>query len=72
MAGQYLDRADTEMTQYGLSARAPFFNNGSAQTLLDAVHFYEKPIWTCPDGSGGIGPGRVLERSLNDVHLNGR
>jgi cytochrome c peroxidase len=41
MAGQYLDRADTEMTQYGLSARAPFFNNGSAQTLLDAVHFYE-------------------------------
>ena len=25
----------------GLSARAPFFHNGSAQTLLDAVHFYE-------------------------------
>lgn len=26
----------------GLSARAPFFHNGSAQTLLDVVHFYEK------------------------------
>jgi cytochrome c peroxidase len=25
----------------GLSSRAPFFHNGSAQTLLDAVHFYE-------------------------------
>src|SRR5713226_5224500 len=25
----------------GLSARAPYFHNGSAQTLLDAVHFYE-------------------------------
>jgi hypothetical protein len=25
----------------GLSARAPFFHNGSAQTLLDAVRFYE-------------------------------
>lgn len=25
----------------GLSARAPFFHNGSAQTLLDVVHFYE-------------------------------
>jgi len=26
----------------GLSARAPYFHNGSAQTLLDAVRFYEK------------------------------
>src|SRR5262249_26564256 len=26
----------------GLSARAPFFHNGSAETLLDAVRFYEK------------------------------
>jgi len=26
----------------GLSARAPFFHNGSAPTLLDAVRFYEK------------------------------
>ena len=26
----------------GLSARSPFFHNGSAQTLLDVVHFYEK------------------------------
>ena len=26
----------------GLSARAPFFHNGSARTLLDAVRFYEK------------------------------
>jgi cytochrome c peroxidase len=26
----------------GLSARAPYFHNGSAQTRLDAVHFYEK------------------------------
>jgi len=26
----------------GLSARAPFFHNGSAGTLLDAVRFYEK------------------------------
>jgi cytochrome c peroxidase len=26
----------------GLSARAPFFHNGSANTLLDAVHFYER------------------------------
>jgi cytochrome c peroxidase len=26
----------------GLSARAPFFHNGSAQSLLDVVHFYEK------------------------------
>lgn len=26
----------------GLSARAPYFHNGSALTLLDAVHFYEK------------------------------
>jgi cytochrome c peroxidase len=26
----------------GLSARAPYFHNGSAQSLLDAVHFYEK------------------------------
>jgi hypothetical protein len=25
----------------GLSARSPYFHNGSAQTLLDAVHFYE-------------------------------
>src|SRR6266404_3345334 len=25
----------------GLSARAPYFHNGSAQTLLDGVHFYE-------------------------------
>jgi cytochrome c peroxidase len=25
----------------GLSARAPFFHNGSAQSLLDIVHFYE-------------------------------
>jgi hypothetical protein len=25
----------------GLSARAPYFHNGSAQTLFDAVHFYE-------------------------------
>jgi len=25
----------------GLSARAPYFHNGTAQTLLDAVHFYE-------------------------------
>jgi len=25
----------------GLSARAPYFHNGSAQTLSDAVHFYE-------------------------------
>lgn len=26
----------------GLAARAPYFHNGSAQTLLDVVHFYEK------------------------------
>lgn len=25
----------------GLAARAPYFHNGSAQTLLDAVHYYE-------------------------------
>ena len=25
----------------GLSARAPYFHNGSAQTLLEVVHFYE-------------------------------
>lgn len=25
----------------GLSARAPYFHNGSAQTLLDVLHFYE-------------------------------
>ena len=25
----------------GLSARAPFFHNGSAQTLFDGVRFYE-------------------------------
>ena len=25
----------------GLSSRAPYFHNGSAQTLLDIVHFYE-------------------------------
>src|SRR5438309_2993925 len=25
----------------GLSARAPYFHNGSARTLMDAVHFYE-------------------------------
>jgi cytochrome c peroxidase len=25
----------------GLSARAPYFHNGSAQTLLDVMHFYE-------------------------------
>ena len=25
----------------GLAARAPYFHNGSAQTLMDAVHFYE-------------------------------
>jgi hypothetical protein len=28
-------------TLRGLSARAPYFHNGSAQTLLDAIHFYE-------------------------------
>jgi cytochrome c peroxidase len=26
----------------GISARAPYFHNGSAQTLMDVVHFYEK------------------------------
>jgi len=26
----------------GLSARAPYFHNGSAQTLMDVLHFYEK------------------------------
>jgi cytochrome c peroxidase len=26
----------------GLSSRAPYFHNGSAQTLLDVVHYYEK------------------------------
>ena len=26
----------------GLSARAPYFHNGSARTLLDVVRFYEK------------------------------
>lgn len=25
----------------GLAARAPYFHNGSAQTLLEVVHFYE-------------------------------
>lgn len=25
----------------GLFARAPYFHNGSAQSLLDVVHFYE-------------------------------
>jgi cytochrome c peroxidase len=25
----------------GISARAPYFHNGSAPTLLDVVHFYE-------------------------------
>jgi cytochrome c peroxidase len=25
----------------GLSARAPYFHNGCAQTLLDVIHFYE-------------------------------
>lgn len=25
----------------GLSARRPYFHNGSARTLLDVVHFYE-------------------------------
>jgi cytochrome c peroxidase len=25
----------------GLSARPPFFHNGSALTLLDVIHFYE-------------------------------
>jgi cytochrome c peroxidase len=25
----------------GLSARAPYFHNGSAKTLLDVVRFYE-------------------------------
>ncbi len=25
----------------GLASRAPYFHNGSARTLLDAVHFYE-------------------------------
>lgn len=25
----------------GLSARAPYFHNGSARSLLDVVHFYE-------------------------------
>jgi len=28
----------------GLSAQAPFFHNGSAQTLLAAVHFYENRL----------------------------
>ena len=28
----------------GLSARAPIFHNGSAQTLLDVVKFYEKRL----------------------------
>ncbi|HEX4135958.1 MAG TPA: hypothetical protein VHY84_15190 [Bryobacteraceae bacterium] len=26
----------------GLSSRAPYFHNGSAQSLLDVVRFYEK------------------------------
>jgi cytochrome c peroxidase len=25
----------------GLAARPPYFHNGSAQTLLDVVHFYD-------------------------------
>lgn len=25
----------------GLAARAPYFHNGAAQTLLDAVNFYD-------------------------------
>jgi len=28
-------------TPRGLSARAPYFHNGSAATLLDAVNFYD-------------------------------
>ncbi|MGH6848367.1 MAG: hypothetical protein ACREC0_13305 [Methylocella sp.] len=30
------------LTLRGLAARAPFFHNGSAATLLDAVNFYDK------------------------------
>ena len=26
----------------GLAARAPYFHNGSAATLMDAVNFYDK------------------------------
>ena len=26
----------------GLAARAPYFHNGSAKTLLDAVNFYDR------------------------------
>ena len=48
----------------GLSARAPYFHNGSAQTLLDVVRFYETPIRPVLDAAGGIGPGRVLELAL--------
>jgi len=45
-----------------LSARAPYFHNGAAQTLLDAVRFYEHRFGI--DGRGGIGPRGVLVRSV--------
>ncbi len=28
----------------GLAARAPYFHNGSAKTLADAIEFYDKRI----------------------------
>ena len=48
----------------GLSARAPFFHNGSAQTLLDAVRFYENRFGLVLTAQEGIRLGRVPEQSL--------
>jgi|SRR5579883_194902 len=42
----------------GLAARAPFFHNGSAATLLDAVNFYDQRF--------GIG---FADRQKNDLNF---
>ncbi len=38
----------------GLSARAPYFHNGSAQTLLDVVQFYERSLAFSVHEPGGV------------------
>jgi cytochrome c peroxidase len=42
--------------QRGLAARAPYFHNGSAATLLDVVNFYDRRF--------GIG---FSDRQKNDL-----
>ena len=44
----------------GLAARAPYFHNGSAQSLLDVVNFYDFAFQYWAYRAREIGPGCFL------------